>query len=204
MDKACNVAVIVGSLRKDSINRKVANALIELAPSRLKLAIVEIGQLPICNQDGDEKPPAEWTSFRERIRAADAVLFVTPEHNRSVPAALKNAIDVASRPYGKSAWSGRPGAVVSASPGGIGGFGANHHLRQSLVFLNVPAMPQPEAYIGGADKLFDSSGKLVNDGRLSRDVMLEAVSVTQWRAAAKSPQSHYDPICSSPRMSFVT
>ena len=112
--------------------------------------------MPIYNQDGDANPPAEWTAFRERIRAADAVLFVTPEHNRSVPAALKNAIDIGSRPYGKSAWSGKPGAVVSASPGGIGGFGANHHLRQSLVFLDVPAMAQPEAYIGGADKLFDA------------------------------------------------
>jgi chromate reductase len=164
MDKTRNVAVIVGSLRRDSINRKVANALVELAPEGLKLSVVEIGQLPIYNQDGDDKPPAEWTAFRERIGAADAVLFVTPEHNRSVPAALKNAIDVGSRPYGKSAWSGKPGAVVSASPGAVGGFGANHHLRQSLVFLNVPAMAQPEAYIGGADKLFDANGKLVNDG----------------------------------------
>lgn len=164
MDKMRDVAVIVGSLRKASINRKVANALVELAPPELKLSVVEIGRLPIYNQDGDENPPAEWTAFRERIGAADAVLFVTPEHNRSVPAALKNAIDVGSRPYGKNVWSGKPGAVVSASPGSIGGFGANHHLRQSLVFLNVPAMPQPEAYIGGADKLFDGDGKLVNDG----------------------------------------
>ncbi len=164
MDRARDVAVIVGSLRKDSINRKVANALADLAPAALKLGIVEIGHLPIYNQDGDEAPPAAWTSFRERIRAADAVLFVTPEHNRSVPAALKNAIDIGSRPYGKSAWNGKPGAVVSASPGAIGGFGANHHLRQSLVFLNVPAMPQPEAYIGGADKLFDAGGKLANEG----------------------------------------
>ena len=135
-----------------------------MAPAGLKLSIIEIGQLPIYNQDGDENPPAAWTAFRERIGAADAVLFVTPEHNRSVPAVLKNAIDIGSRPYGKSAWSGKPGAVVSASPGGIGGFGANHHLRQSLVFLNVPAMAQPEAYIGGADKLFDVSGKLADDG----------------------------------------
>ena len=103
-------------------------------------------------------------AFRQRIRAANAVLIVTPEHNRSVPAALKNAIDVGSRSFGKSAWSGKPVAVVSASPGGIGGFGVNHHLRQSLVFLNVPAMAQPEAYIGGADKLFDASGKIANDG----------------------------------------
>jgi len=164
MNKIYSVAVIVGSLRRDSINRKLANAIMELAPGELKPGIVEIRQLPIYNQDGDDNPPAEWTAFREQIKAADAVLFVTPEHNRSVPAALKNAIDIGSRPYGKSAWSGKPGAVVSASPGAIGGFGANHHLRQSLVFLNVPAMAQPEAYIGGADKLFDSNGKLVNDG----------------------------------------
>lgn len=163
MDKIYSVAVLVGSLRKDSINRKVANALMDLAPAELTLSNVEIGHLPIYNQDADEHPPAEWTAFREGIKAAVAVLFVTPEHNRSVPAALKNAIDVGSRPYGKSAWSGKPGAIVSASPGTIGAFGANHHLRQSLVFLNIPAMPQPEAYIGGADKLFDSSGKLIND-----------------------------------------
>jgi chromate reductase len=103
MDKIRDIAVIVGSLRKDSINRKVANALTEVAPPELKLSIIEIGHLPIYNQDGDENPPAEWTAFRERITAADAVLFVTPEHNRSVPGALKNAIDVGSRPYGKSA-----------------------------------------------------------------------------------------------------
>lgn len=164
MAKVQDVVVLIGSLRKDSINRKVANALIELAPAGLKFSIVEIGHLPIYNQDGDDNPPPEWTAFRERIAAADAVLFVTPEHNRSVPAALKNALDIGSRPYGKNAWNGKPGAVVTASPGGIGGFGSNHHLRQSLVFLNVPAMAQPEAYIGGADKLFDESGKLVNDG----------------------------------------
>lgn len=164
MDKTFEVAVLVGSLRKDSLNRKVAQALAESAPPALKLAIVEIAQLPIYNQDGDENPPPEWTQFRERIRGVDAVLFVTPEHNRSVPAALKNAIDIGSRPYGQSVWNGKPGAVVSASPGAIGGFGANHHLRQSLVFLNVPAMAQPEAYIGGADKLFDAHGKLTNEG----------------------------------------
>jgi chromate reductase len=164
MDKVFDVAVIVGSLRRDSINRKVAHALAEVAPAGLKLSIVEIGDLPIYNQDRDEDPPPAWTAFRERIAAADAVLFVTPEHNRSVPAAMKNALDVGSRPYGRSAWNGKPGAVVSASPGAISGFGANHHLRQSLVFLNVPAMAQPEAYLGGADKLFDAAGKLINDG----------------------------------------
>jgi chromate reductase len=164
MDKVHDVAVLVGSLRRDSINRKVAHALAGLAPDGLTLSIIEIGQLPIYNQDGEETPPPEWTAFRERIRAADAVVFVTPEYNRSVPAVLKNAIDVGSRPYGKSAWNGKPGAVVSASLGAIGGFGAHHHLRQSLVFLNVPAMAQPEAYIGGADKLFDVNGQLINEG----------------------------------------
>ncbi|MEP7056900.1 MAG: NAD(P)H-dependent oxidoreductase [Caldimonas sp.] len=157
-----NVAVVVGSLRKGSLNRKMALALAAIAPPTLALKIVEIGQLPLYNQDTDEQPPAAWTDFRQQIAKSDAVLFVTPEYNRSVPAPLKNAIDVGSRPYGKSAWAGKPGAVISVSPGAIGGFGANHHLRQSLVFLNVPAMQQPEAYIGGADKLFAEDGSFSN------------------------------------------
>lgn len=159
-----DVAVFVGSLRKESFNRKLAMALSALTPPALKLDLVEIGQLPLYNQDEDTNPPALWTAFRERVAKADAVLFVTPEHNRSVPAALKNAIDIGSRPYGKNVWNGKPGAVISVSPGAIGAFGANHHLRQSLVFLNVPVMPQPEAYIGGADKLFDAEGKIANAG----------------------------------------
>jgi chromate reductase len=157
------VAVLVGSLRKDSLSRKLALALAAMAPAGLDLDLVEVGQMPLYNQDLDAQPPAPWVAFRDRIRRADAVLFVTPEYNRSVPAALKNAIDVGSRPYGKSAWDGKPGAVVSASPGAIGGFGANHHLRQSLVFLNVPVLQQPEAYLGGLDKLFDEHGGLAND-----------------------------------------
>ncbi|HEY2134315.1 MAG TPA: NAD(P)H-dependent oxidoreductase [Xanthobacteraceae bacterium] len=164
MSKIYNVGVLVGSLRKDSINRKVANALIELAPSSLKPGLVEIGALQIYNQDMDASPPAEWQQFRAQVKALDAVLFVTPEYNRSVPACLKNALDVGSRPYGQSVWNAKPGAVVSAAPGAIGGFGANHHLRQSLVFLNVPAMQQPEAYIGGADKLFGPDGQPTNPG----------------------------------------
>src|SRR3954449_13213911 len=164
MASARKVAVLVGSIRKASFNRKAANTLAALAPTGLQLEIVEIGQLVLYNQDLDEAPPAEWVAFREKIKTADAVLFVTAEYNRSVPAVLKNALDVGSRPYGHSAWNGKPGAVVSASPSAIGGFGSNHHLRQSLVFLNVPAMQQPEAYIGHADKLFDEHGKLVNEG----------------------------------------
>lgn len=156
-----DVAVFVGSLRKDSFSRKVADALASLAPPALNLSIVAIGQLPLYNQDDEADAPAAWTSFRARVQAADAVLFVTPEYNRSVPAVLKNALDVASRPYGRSAWDGKPGAVVSVSPSALGGFGANHHLRQSLVFLNVPAMQQPEAYVGAAAELFDSNGAIV-------------------------------------------
>src|SRR5471032_191904 len=164
---AKKVAVVIGSLRKDSLNRKFAHELIALAPPSLQLEIVEIGELPLYNQDLEENgatAPQAWTQFRQRMQAASAVLFVTPEYNRSVPAALKNAIDVGSRPYGKSVWDAKPGAVVSVSPGAIGGFGANHHLRQSLVFLNVPTMQQPEAYIGGAAKLFDDKGEITNEG----------------------------------------
>lgn len=163
---AKKIAVLVGSLRKESLNRKMAHALMKLAPDTISMEIVEIGDLPMYNQDLDENPPAAWTSFREKIRGFDAVLFVTPEYNRSVPGALKNALDVGSRPYGKSVWDAKPGAVVSVSPGAMGGFGANHHLRQSLVFLNIPCMQQPEAYIGGADKLFGPSGELVNEGTI--------------------------------------
>jgi chromate reductase len=165
MEKPMSVCVLVGSLRKASLNRMLANALISLAPSSLKLDILEIGQLPLYNEDIEAAaPPVPWTAFRQRIKAADAVLFVTPEYNRSVPAALKNALDVGSRPYGASVWDRKPGAVVSSSPGAVGAFGANHHLRQSLVFLNVPTMQQPEAYIGHVDKLFDEHGKIASDG----------------------------------------
>jgi chromate reductase len=132
------IAVFVGSLRKESLNRKMAKALIALAPESMKLEIVEIGGLSLYDQDLEDDPPTAWAEFRERVIRFDGVLFVTPEYNRSVPGVLKNAIDVGSRPYGKSVWDGKPGAVMSVSPGAIGGFGANHHLRQSLMSLNVP------------------------------------------------------------------
>ncbi|RYZ21110.1 MAG: NAD(P)H-dependent oxidoreductase [Chitinophagaceae bacterium] len=157
------IAVLVGSLRKESFNRKMARALQELAPPSLSLQIISIGELPLYNEDLDASAPEAWTAFREQIKGMDGVLFVTPEYNRSVPAVLKNAIDVGSRPYGKSVWNGKPGAVVSVSPGAIGGFGANQHLRQSLVFINVPTMQHPEAYVGGASKLFDEGGTLTNE-----------------------------------------
>lgn len=161
--KKYKIAVLVGSLRQASWNLKMAKALIKLAPENLALEIVPIGDLALYNEDLEANPPAAWTEFRECMATFDAVLFVTPEYNRSVPAVLKNALDVGSRPYGKSCWDGKPGAVMSVSPGALSGFGANHHLRQSLVFLNVPVMQQPEAYIGGVAALFDENGNLINE-----------------------------------------
>lgn len=160
-----HVAVLVGSLRKDSLNRKLAMAMRDIAAPELALNVIDIGNLALYNQDDDEggNVPAAWSSFRQSVKACDAVLFVTPEYNRSVPAALKNAIDVGSRPYGQSAWDKKPAAIISVSPGALGAFGANHHLRQSLVFLNMPTLQQPEAYIGHAAPLFDASGQLIND-----------------------------------------
>ena len=157
------IAVFVGSLRKESYNLKTAKALMGLAPESLSLELVNISELAMFNEDLEATPPNEWVALREQIRAADGLLFLTPEYNRSVPGVLKNAIDVGSRPYGQNSWDGKPAAVVSVSIGGISGFGANHHLRQSLVFVNVPAMAQPEAYLGNAAELFDDNGKLTNE-----------------------------------------
>lgn len=163
---ASKVVILVGSLRKESFNRKLAKAAMALAPKGLELEIVEIGNLPFYNQDQEMDMPAVSKAFKAKIQAADAVLFVTPEYNRSVPGVLKNAIDVASRPYGQSAWSNKPAAIISGSMGAIGGFGANHHLRQTLAFFNMPVMAQPEAYIGGAHSLFNDQGELTsNDTR---------------------------------------
>jgi len=158
------VAVLIGSLRQESFNRKVANALATVKPASLEFDQVPISELPFYNEDLETaSPPPQWVAFRQRIRSSDAVLFVTPEYNRSVPGVLKNAIDVGSRPYGKSVFDGKPAGVVSVSIGPISGFGANHHLRQSLVFLNMPALQQPEIYIGNAAGRFDESGKLKDE-----------------------------------------
>jgi chromate reductase len=175
-----DVAVLVGSLRKESFTRKVANALITLAPPSLALAIVEIGELPHYNQDLETTtPPPEWVAFRDRIHRADAIIFATPEYNRSVPGVLKNAIDVGSRPYGRNAFNAKPGLVVSVSPGAIGAFGANHHLRQSLVFLNVPAMQQPEIYIGNVAGVLGPNGEIANPS--TRDFLTKAMaSFSDW------------------------
>jgi chromate reductase len=166
MKESFNVAVLLGSLRKESVSRKIAQVLVNLAPPSHALQIVEIGELPLYNPDMEETPPLAWLGFREQIKHADAVLFVTPEYNRSVPAALKNALDVGSRPFGKSVWAGKSGGIVSFSPGALGAFGANHHLRQSLVFLDVYAMQQPEAYFGGTGAWFDTDGNLTDKAPL--------------------------------------
>ncbi|MDQ7989450.1 MAG: NAD(P)H-dependent oxidoreductase [Candidatus Dactylopiibacterium sp.] len=160
-----SVAVIVGSLRKASLNRRVAQVLVDLAPPSLDARFVEIGELPLFNQDLDDagSPPEAWTHFRARVKGFDALLFVTPEYNRSMPGVLKNALDVGSRPYGQSVWGGKPGAVITASPGATGGFGSNHHLRQTLVSLDVPTMTQPEVYLGKADAFFDDGGQLTDE-----------------------------------------
>jgi chromate reductase len=172
---AKNVALIIGSLRKESFTRKVALALVDLAPKSLTLSPVEIGDLPLYNQDFDDnkQPPREWTTFRDRMKQMDAVIFATPEYNRSVPGVLKNAIDVGSRPYGSSIWSGKPAGIVSVTPGGYGAFGANHHLRQSLVFLDMPAMQQPEAYLSNIGDAF-AGNKLTNDK--TRDLLTKFIT----------------------------
>ena len=164
------IAIIVGSLRKDSVNRKVAQTMAAFRDDTLDCTIVEIGDLPLFNQDLEATPPEAWVKFRDLIRPMDGVLFVTPEYNRGLPGALKNAIDVGSRPYGHSVFAKKPAAVITASPGGVGGFGANHQLRQSCVFLDMPVMAQPEAYLGHVtDDSFDADGQL-KDGPL-KDVV---------------------------------
>jgi chromate reductase len=166
MNSMKRVGVLIGSLRKEAFSRKVAKTLMALAPADFQLEEVEIGDLAMFNQDFDDegRTPAEWTDFRKGLKKFDAFLFVTPEYNRSVPAVLKNALDIGSRPYGKNVWDGKPGAVVSVTPGALGAFGSNHHLRQTLMFLNVPAMPQPEVYIANAANLFGGDGALTDAG----------------------------------------
>jgi chromate reductase len=157
------VAVLVGSLRQASLTRKVAKQLVALAPAGLTFEWLEIGDLPHYNQDLETTPPASWVRFRQEVAACDAVLFVTPEYNRSIPGVLKNALDVASRPAGQSAWKGKPAGIVSVAPRDLGAFGANHHLRQSLVFLDMPTMQQPEAYVGRIVERMDEAGNLTDE-----------------------------------------
>ena len=174
------IAILVGSLREGSFNRKVARSMCAIRGDNLECSMVEIGDLPLYNQDYDAASPPEYGRFREQIAAADGILFCTPEYNRGVPGVLKNAIDVGSRPYGKSVWDGKPAAIISASPGAIGGALANHQLRQSCVFLNMPVMQQPEAYLGRVnDDSFDADGCL-KDGPLKDLVEKLAHAFHDW------------------------
>ena len=179
---AYRIAILVGSLREASLNRKVARSICAIRSDGLDCSMVEIGDLPLYDQDYDSAPeqPEAYVRFREAIRVADGVLFVSPEYNRGMPGVLKNAIDVGSRPYGKSVWNGKPAAVITASPGAIGGFGANHQIRQSAVFLNMPVMQQPEAYLGKvSDDSFDEDGRL-KDGPLKEFVEKIAHAFHDW------------------------
>jgi len=177
---AYKIAIIVGSLREASLNRKMARAICRIPGDDLDCSIVEIGDLPLYNQDLDSEPPSEWQRFRREVSSADGILFVSPEYNRGVPGVLKNAIDVGSRPYGQSVFDKKPAAIVTVSPGAIGGFGANHQIRQACVFLNMPVMQQPEAYLGHVtDASFDESGSL-KDGSLSGLVTTLAHAFHDW------------------------
>ena len=177
---AYKIAIIVGSLREGSINRKVARSICGLRNDNLDCSMIEIGDLPLYNQDLDVNPPEQWVRLRKRIAEADGVLFVSPEYNRGIPGVLKNAIDVGSRPYGQSVFDKKPAAIVTASPGGIGGFGANHQIRQAAVFLNMPIMQQPEAYLGHVnDDSFDENGCL-KEGPLKELVTKLAHAFHDW------------------------
>ena len=155
------IGIIVGSLRKKSFNRSVGKYLASVAPESCTVSFPDIGNLELYNQDMDDSPTDAWVKFRNEIKELDAVLFITPEYNRSIPGVLKNAIDIGSRPYGQNVWSAKPGGVISVSPGAIGGFGANHHLRQVLSVLNVYTMNSPEAYVGNIMDALDESGRVV-------------------------------------------
>jgi len=158
-----SVAVIIGSLRKDSYNRKLAKNLIAVAPPSLSFEIVEIADLPHFSQDLEATPPQQWVTFRNKIKPFDAVLFFTPEYNRSVPGVLKNAIDVASRPYGKSSFLGKPFGIVSNSPGPLGGVAAAKHLQNILPGIAGPMLGQPEIYLNGVGDAFDDKGALTKE-----------------------------------------
>jgi len=157
------IAILVGSLRRDANSKRLAKAFTALFPKDYQIFIPEIGQLPLYNQDFDGTPdePKSYAPFREQISSSDAIVFITPEYNRSVPAVLKNALDVGSRPRLQNAWGGKPALVISNSNGVMGGFGANHHLRQSLVFVNMRVLAQPEAYIGKVQSLVDPDGQIL-------------------------------------------
>lgn len=158
------VAVLVGSLRKESINKKLAHALEKLAGGRAEFRYVDIGDLPLYNQDFDGDYPAHCKRMKDEIKSADSILFVTPEYNRSMPGVLKNAIDIASRPWGTNSFAGKPGAVIGTSGGAISTALAQQHLRNVCVFLDIPMMAQPEAFVRYSDGLIDANGSVADEG----------------------------------------
>ena len=160
---AYNIVTIVGSLRKESFTLKVANALAKLAPASLRLEVVTLGGLSFFNQDLEAAPPADWLAFRERLQTSNGVIFVTPEYNRSIPGVLKNAIDVGSRPYGKSSFLGKPTGIISNSPGPLGGVNAAKHLQNILPGISGPIMGQPESYLSGIGDAFNDRGELIKE-----------------------------------------
>jgi chromate reductase len=160
-----NIAVVVGSLRQDSFNRKMANAIVRLAPSEFSFQQVQIGDLPLYNQDDDGHPSEPVKRLKTQIATAQGLLFVTPEYNRSLPGVLKNAIDHASRPYGQSVWAGKPAGVLGVSPGAAGTAMAQQHLRNILAYLDVPTLGQPEVFIQAKDGLFDGAGNIGDGSR---------------------------------------
>jgi len=159
------IAVVVGSLRRDSFNRQLATGLAKLAPPGFSFQTVEIGDLPLYNQDDDASPAPEVKRLKQQIAAADGLLFVTPEYNRSIPGVLKNALDHASRPYGQNVWAGKPAGVIGVSIGAIGTAMAQQHLRNILAYLDVPTMGQPEAFVHAREGLFDRDGQIGPDSK---------------------------------------
>ena len=179
MSKPVRILGIAGSLRRDSYNRATLRAAVELAPEGASIEVFELDGIPGFNQDQEQNPPAKIVELKQRIREADAILFVTPEYNYSVPGVLKNAIDWASRPYGDSAWNGKPAAIMGASIGAIATARAQYHLRQMMVFLNMFPVNQPEVMIGNASERFDTQGNLTDD--TTKDLMRQLLqNLVDW------------------------
>ena len=186
------IGIIVGSLREGSINRKIARSMCAIRDDDLDCSMIEIGDLPLFNQDIEMNPPEQWVRFKEQVAAADGILFCSPEYNRGMPGVLKNAIDVGSRPYGKSVWDRKPAAIITASTGAIGGALANHQIRQSCVFLGMPVMQQPEAYLSKvSDDSFGEDGLLV-DGPLKDIVGTLAHAFAEWVKMILEARAHLE------------
>lgn len=188
MSETCRILGIVGSLRRESYNRSTMRAAMELVPAGASIEVFALDGIPGFNEDDEQRPPANVVELKRRVRSADALLFVTPEYNYSIPGVLKNAIDWASRPYGDNAWSGKPAAVMGASIGGIGTARAQYHLRQVFVFLNVHAINQPEVMIGNAADRFDAQGNLKDE--TSKQLIRQLLqNLVDWSQRVQVPQS---------------